>query len=176
MRVVSVDGQVVPQLEGLYSPAAPVAEAELLTTAGQPLLVELVQEAVTEAPIKFPLWFLGRVFALLGAAVLLRRPDLDSSRWFAAFAGSAAVALAVGPAAGGPHPHWSLVIQVLALISVGVTCAPSAAALAADGSGSRRRLLTIAFAAIGAAITVAYFISVLAIPNLYEAAASGHPG
>ena len=114
------------------------------------------------------LWLLGGMFALLAAAVLLRRPDLASARWFGGFSGSAAAALAVGPAAGGPQPSWSLVVQVVTIVGIGSTCLPFVVALVGRKQTRRLSWASIAFVSVGLVLLAGYAASVLVKPSLYE--------
>ncbi|PKB79760.1 MAG: hypothetical protein BZY88_11620 [SAR202 cluster bacterium Io17-Chloro-G9] len=130
--------------------------------------VSVVDELATEGRVKFSLWILGALFAVLGSAVLLRRPDLNSARWFAGFAGAAAVGLAVGPASAGPAPPWALIVQFFSLIGVGFTCLPFVATLVLDGYRPRKSRLVWAFAAVAVVLTLGYGFSVSLLPVAYE--------
>ena len=84
-----------------------MSNAELVTPAGDVFRVEATVTPISQGPMRFSLWLVGASFALLGAAVLLRRPDLSTAKVFAAFAGTTALALVVAPSAGGPAPEWA---------------------------------------------------------------------
>ena len=108
------------------------------------------------------------MFALLGAAVLLRRPDLSSARWFGAFSAAAAMALAVGPASAGSQPLWALVVQIVMLAGVGATCLPFIVALVASQRKSRLFGIPSLLIVVGIVILAGYAASVLFRPALYE--------
>lgn len=138
------------------------------SSSGDVISASVVDELVTEGRVKFSLWVLGALFAVLGSVVLLRRPDLNSARWFAGFAGAAAVALAVGPASAGPAPPWALIVQFFSLIGIGFTCLPFVATLVLDGYRPRRSRLVGAFAAVAVALTLGYSYAVTLLPVAYE--------
>ena len=104
--------------------------------AGEILHLVVTESPISKGPLKFSLWLVGGAFALLGAAVMVRRPDLPAARRFALFSGVCAVALAVGPSAGGPAPAWALGIQVLTLTGIGITFLPFVVELMAGVPGA----------------------------------------
>jgi hypothetical protein len=162
--LLTVDGRDVYGEDIGKLTSAAIKQAGFRTPKGEHLLVTVEDRVITQGPIKFSLWLLGALFAVLGSMALLRRPDLSSARWFGAFAGFVAAALAVGPAAGGPQPLWAFVLQILMMIGIGGTCLPFVAALVAN---DKRLALSTAFAAVAVILVVAYGISVLAAPTLY---------
>ena len=108
MEVLSVDGQALPGADtGIQSPK-PRTQAVVRTSEGNELRVEVLRHAIGQSPMKFSLWTLGGLFALLGSAVVIRRPDLRAARMFGLFAGITAIGMAVGPASGGPQLKWAL--------------------------------------------------------------------
>ena len=113
MIVLMADGQTPDS--AAFSPEVS-GRAELRTLAGENLLTELTTTAIGQSPAKYSLWALGGMFMVLGWAVVLRRPDLVAARIFGVFAGFAAIALGVSPAAGGTSPSWSVAINFLALV------------------------------------------------------------
>src|SRR6267378_2718020 len=95
MRVVSVSDGEHPN------------EAALEAPDGRTLSVRVAPDAMVGRGAELFLGLAGVAFALLAAAVLVRRPGSPAARWFSVFAGLAAVALGVAPASGGPHPGWA---------------------------------------------------------------------
>jgi len=167
MRVLSVDGKTIGS-SGLSSiPVEPAREAVLLTTRGEQLHVELTETSISHGATRFSLWVVGWVFALLGIAVMLRRPDSHTARMFALFTGSAAVALAIGPSAGGPAPPWALIIQSFSLWGIGATL-PSFIVSLLEQPPRLRWSITATFAVFGFIMTLVYVASILANPSLYE--------
>src|SRR5438093_427685 len=73
MRVVSLNG------EG--------AQAELLSPDGQRLAARVTALPITLPWARNSLWLTGALFALLGAVVLVRRPDARVARLFGMFTG-----------------------------------------------------------------------------------------
>jgi two-component system sensor histidine kinase ComP len=144
----------------------PKQQAEVLTLTGEELSFGLQNAAIAQGTWKLSLWFLGGMFASLGSLVFLRRPDLPAARWFAAMAASAAMALSVAPAAGGPHPEWALVMQAVAFAAIGVTWLPFILHLIEARPTSTARTTKLLLA-IGLLVLAGYFASVLVRPTLY---------
>lgn len=101
MAILSVDGRSLAGTDKATLPTQAITEAVLQRPTGEVLHVKVAQRPIAQSPMKFSLWALGAVFALLGVAVVLRRPDLQAARMFGLFAGFASLALAVGPDSGG---------------------------------------------------------------------------
>ena len=171
MRVSSVNGLSLP-LRGRIEldPSLPryVTSAELVDSLGEAISVTLAEDSSGAIASNLSLWTLGAMFALLGAVVMLRRPDLPSARLFGLFTGSTALALAVGPSAGGPGPVWALVIQVITVMFVGASCLIFIASLAGYSSRAYRVVILPLLIGLGALILVSYAYSVLFAPMLYE--------
>ena len=168
MAVRSVDERPATELGEADLPLAPVSNAELVTPAGDVFRVEATVTPISQGPMRFSLWLVGTSFALLGAAVLLRRPDLSTAKVFAAFAGTTALALVVAPSAGGPAPEWALVVQALSSIGVGAAFVALTVALMEDSArGQRSRFLPLVVG-LGVVIAGAYGASVVVEPRLYE--------
>lgn len=127
MTVLSVDDQSVTGSDPRQYRNA--SQAELLTSEGDVVLARVIDSPIIEGPSKYSIWALGGMFALLGAAVVTRRPDLGSARLFGIFAGSTALAFGVAPASGGPGPQWALMLQFLTVAGVGATFFPFVANL-----------------------------------------------
>lgn len=168
MDVVSANGQTLVA-SGLKTPLSePVREADLRSSQGDSLHIEPGNYPIGQAPMKFSLWALGGILVILGAAVLVRRPDLHVARMFAAFTGFAAAGLGVGPSSGGPAPVWALVVQSVTLVGVGAFGLPLAFSLAANMEGSSSRSFSYAFPLLGVPLIVAYMVSVLFASSLFE--------
>ena len=168
MILLKVQGEAVPDVDIEDLSSSAIKQVELERPSGEVLYVEVKDRAITQDLIKFSLWLLGGQFAVLGSVVLLRRPDLSSARWFGAFAGFGAVALAVAPAAGGPSPIWSLVVMFVSLVGVGVSCLPFVATLAVQQYEPRRSLLLRLHLLFALAILIGYAVSVVSSPSTYE--------
>ena len=143
-------------------------EADLLGPTGEVIRITSHDDPVIQSAAKLSLWFLGGMFALLGSAVLLRRPDLGSARWFGGFSAFTATALAVGPAAAGPQPAWALMVQAATLVGIGATCFPFVVALLGHQQTSRLTRASIVFASAGIVFMIAYGVSVLVSPAIYD--------
>ena len=141
-----------------------ITKAVLLSDDGDQLRIDVTPTTISKSPMKFSLWILGALFALLGAAVVMRRPDLLAARMFWMFAGVTAFGLAVGPSSGGPVPPWSRIIQGLMLIGTGATILPFAMALGqryASQAGVKIGQLT---AGAGILLIVVFGVSLFARP------------
>ena len=166
MEVVTIDGVVASDYDQL--PSRPAKQIEVIGSNGQVIRAECEDHPGLRGPIKFSLWLLAGMFSALGAAVILRGPDLPSAWWFAGFAGFTAAAVAVIPASAGPHPPWALVVQVLALIGVGATFFPFVKLLVKNGDGRGWTRALSVIVATGVTIAVGFVVSVLVAPALYE--------
>jgi len=167
MEVLSADGRVLTGLAPGDIPRMAIREAELRAATGERVPVQVTLRPIAGSPLKFSLWAVGAVFALLSAAVILRRPDLGAARLFAAFAWFAALALAVGPSAGGIGDEWALILQILALLGVAATFAPFVTALTAVAPASAQRWTLAVSALVGSLLALGYVASVLLGPDLY---------
>jgi len=167
MRVVSLNGSAARTVDDFQ----PVTQLELLFARNAVLEAGIHGGAKTRHWARFSLWVTGALFALLGAAVLVRRPDLSAGRWFGLFTGLTAVALSVSPAAGGPHPVWALVVQFLSLLTL-AACLP-AFATRFVGDTRRPRLALVLFWLAGGALWGGYLASVLIAPRLYSVVRPG---
>lgn len=162
MGVVSLNGQ--PARAGV-SPR-PLLRAELLSPHGGTFVARVLAVAITRPLARFSLWLSGACFALLGAVVLLRRPDTTVARLFALFAGLTGVAFAVSPASGGIHSAWSLAMQFLSLLGVAVVLPAFASAFVGDSTGARRALRYSGLA--GGILLAGYLVSLFVRPSLYS--------
>ncbi len=168
MVVVSAGGQSPADLERKGLPLDAAIEAGLRSSSGEELDVQIVEKAIGRSPLKFSLWGIGTVFALLGALVLVRRPDVPPARVFGVFSAFTALAFAVGPASGGPAPQWALVAQIIVLLAIGATFCPLAVVLNTSASRGCRLLTHSIFAGIALAIGAAYGVSLMARPTWYQ--------
>jgi signal transduction histidine kinase len=141
-------------------------EAELLSPDGKVFSVRVVRGAIAQVWARRSLWLTGAVFALLGAAVLVRRPDAPEARLFGLFAGVTGVAFGVAPAAGGPHPEWSLIVQFLSLLALAASL-PAFAAAFVRGWRRFRSVLWYHWLA-GGILLIGYLASVFIRPAFYE--------
>src|SRR3989441_1257769 len=167
MRVVSLNGENPQAAVGLH----PLREAELLSPSGRSLPVSVTAGAITLPWARDSLWLTGTLFALLGAVVLVRRPDAPVARLFGLFTGFTSVALAVSPAAGGPHAAWSLVVQFLSLLGLAASLPAFAAAFVGDSRRSRTALRYFWLA--GGILSIGYLTSVSIRPSFYSAVRIG---
>ncbi len=167
MSVVSVDGQSVGDFEPGLLPSGATSQAELRDERGEVFAAYVIDDPIAHSGARFSLWFVGGMFVALGSTVLLRRPDLRSAWWFAAFSCAAAAGLAVGPASGGPQPPWALVVTFLALAGIGASCFPFVVAMVSDEQGSRQSLVSTILLFVGLCILAAYALSVSTVPSLY---------
>src|SRR6266581_2371237 len=133
MRVISLNGEQARA--GVSS--HPLVEAELLSPNGGTFMARVLTVPITRPLATLALWLTGACFALLGAVVLVRRPDASVARLFGLFTGITGVAFAVSPAAGGVHSAWSLVVQFLSLLGLAASLPAFATAFVGDLRGSR---------------------------------------
>jgi signal transduction histidine kinase len=160
MEVLSVNGGPptlaagVPILEGRFG----AGDGTVLAVGVPGSSIALQAEAA--------IVIVGLAFALLAAAVLLRRPAAPAARLFAVFGGLAAVALGVAPAAGGPHPIWALLAQFVTFLALAASL--PAFAIALVGNWKRpRRFLRLHWLAAGV-LLAAYLFAVLYRPATYS--------
>ncbi|MBN2098700.1 MAG: hypothetical protein JW753_03790 [Dehalococcoidia bacterium] len=170
MVVLSADGQSLAGISEDALPTQALTEAVLQKSTGAALPLEVTAMPFGESPMKFSLLALGAVFALLGAAVVLRRPDLQAARMFGVFAGFASLALAVAPDSGGPGHQWALVAQFIMEVGASASLLSFVAALAGESLWSRWRFVQPAslFMAFGCLLSICYMASVFVEPSWYE--------
>jgi signal transduction histidine kinase len=170
MVVLSIDGQSLTKTDGYTLPAQAVREAILQKPTREELPIEVTARPLGQSPMKFSLWALGAIFALLGVAVVLRRPDLQAARIFGIFAGFASLALAVAPDSGGPGQKWALITQVMTEVGASASIVPLVVALVGESLWSRWRFVRPIplFAGFGCILAVVYMASVFARPTWYE--------
>ena len=167
MRVVSLNGEDA----GAAVSLRPLREVELLSPNGLSILARATDEPITSPWARTSLWLTGALFALLGALVLVRRPDAPVARLFALFTGLMGVALAVSPAAGGPHAPWSLVVLFLSLLGLAASLPAFATAFAGGWSGPRSVLRF--FWLVGAIVLTGYLAALFIHPSTYSAVRIG---
>ena len=170
MAVLSVDGQSLAGADKDTLPTGAVTEAVLLRPSGEELQVKVTLMPLGQSPMKYSLWALGAVFALLGAAVVLRRPDLPAARMFGVLAFFFSSAFAVGPDSGGTGHQWALFIQALTMAGISASFLAFAAALAGEPSWLRWRFVRPVpfFVGFGFIWIVGYTATVLFHPTWYE--------
>jgi signal transduction histidine kinase len=162
MRVVSLNGRDARAAVRLH----PLREAELLSPHGQSFLAHATAGTIAAPWARTSLWLTGALFVLLGAVVLVRRPDTPVARLFALFTGLTGVALGVAPAAGGPHSPWSLVVQFLSLLGLAASLPAFTTAFVGDWSGSRTALRLSWLA--GGIVLGGYLVSLFIHPSFYS--------
>ena len=166
MRVLSVNGG--PPAE----PAAGrrITEGRFATAGGTVLSAAVNPEAAPSIQAEVAITLVGLAFALLAAAVLVRRPASPAARLFAVFANLAAVALAVAPAAGGPHPAWALVVQFVAFLALAAALPAFAKAFVDPGARRGRALPVLRLHRLAAGVILAgYLIALVYRPATYGA-------
>ncbi len=161
MRVVSLNGGDPRAVLGLH----PHVKAQLLSPKGEVFAIRAPEGAIARPWARLSLWLAGTAFALLGAVVVLRRPDAPVGRLFGVFSGFTGVALGVSPAAGGPHPAWSLVVQFLSLLCMAASLPAFTTAFVGGWRGSRTFLLF--FWPSGGILLAGYLASLFIRPSLY---------
>ena len=162
MRVISLNGE---QARAGVSPY-PLVEAELLSPNGGTFVARVLAGDITRPWATLALWLTGACFALLGAVVLVRRPDASVARLFALFTGLTGVAFAVSPAAGGVHSAWSLVVQFLFSLGLAASLPAFAAAFVGDLGSSRSALRFSSLA--GCILLAGYLVSLFIRPSFYS--------
>ena len=166
MRVLSVNGGAAPEPFA----GTRLTEGRFATAGGTVLSAAVAQEVSPSIQAEVAMTLVGLAFALLAAAVLVRRPAAPAARLFALFGGLAAVTLAVAPAAGGPHPPWALVVQFVSFLALAAALPPFAVAFV--GPVSRRGAARTAFRLhrLAAGIILAgYLIALVHRPATYGA-------
>ena len=166
MPVRSVNGAALAT--GGLAATESIEEAEVVTASGSVMRVQAQTTPFGQSPTKFSIWLLAGVFALLGAVVVARRLDLATARAFGGFAAATAVALAIGPAAGGPAPEWALLIQIPALVAVGATLYMFAMKLTRITSRIASAIAVVHVVGIGLFVLVGFATAVLFQPSFYS--------
>ena len=155
MTLLSLNGWAVGPSDVRIIAATPITHADVQTRGGEVLQLRITEEPVGRSPMRESLWVVGALFALLGAVVVVRRPDLAAARLFWLFAGSAAVGLAAAPSAAGAGAWWARILEVSALVGLGFAFVPLALALIRK-TGSAPDLQVVAtWGAIGVAFLLA---------------------
>jgi len=161
MRVISLNGGDARPAAGFH----PLVEAVLLSSNGKTYVARATAEVFTRPWARLCFGLTGALFALLGAIVLVRRPDAHVARLFGLFTGLMGVALGVSPAAGGPHAAWSLVVLFLSLL--GVAASLPAFATAFVGSWTGLRSVLRLFWLAGCILVTGYLAAVFIRPSIY---------
>lgn len=172
MRVLSANGGAPTE----RAAGTRITEGRFAMAGGPVLLAAVSPEAAPSvtpgtAPsiqAEVAITLVGLAFALLAAAVLVRRPASSAARLFALFGSLAAVALAVAPAAGGPHPAWALVVQFVSFLALAAALPAFAGAFVGDGSrrGPARQALRLHRLAAGV-ILAGYLVALVDRPATY---------
>jgi signal transduction histidine kinase len=170
MAALSVDGQSLAGVNEDALPTQAISEAVLQKPTGEVLYAKVALRPIGQSPMKSSLWALGGIFALLGAAVVLRRPDLQAARVFGIFAGFASLALAVAPDSGGIGHQWALMAQFITEVGASASLLYFVTALVGESLWSRQRFVQPAplFAGFGCILVVVYMASVFARPTWYD--------
>lgn len=147
---------------------AEIHDIVLQTSDGGILTITRQGEAISQYPMKFSLWVIGGMFALLSSAVLIRRPDLHAARMFGLFSVFTSLALAIGPSAGGPSPPWAIVVQFLTFAGVGASFLPFVVALMGEAPSWYGKIVRPVVVGVGLAIIAGFLVSVLELPALYQ--------
>ncbi len=161
MRVVSLNGWNARAALGIH----PLEEAELLTANGTPFVARLMTGEGVRAWARFSLWLTGALFVLLGAIVVVRRPDAPVTRLFGLFTGLTGVALGVSPATSGPLPAWSLVVQFVSLLGLAASLPAFATAFVGDWNEPRTALRSFWLA--GGVLLTGYLTCLFIRPSFY---------
>ena len=171
------EGDSIMLLDGGSPPSTndtiPWRELESITVIGsgsEPVFAEVSPQPIGQSPLKWSLWLVAGFFAILGALVWSRRPDLASATALGRMATSAAVSLAIAPVAGGPVLDWALAIQLSAMTVLSFTFFDFVYQLVQEQGGTSRisTLLRRALAALTIAILIGYWLSVFVSSSLYE--------
>jgi signal transduction histidine kinase len=141
-------------------------QAELRAPTGETFQVNATSKPLARDPLKFSIWAIGAVFALLGAAVALRRPDLVAARLFTAFAWLAALGLAVAPDAGGIGNAWALALEMVSMLGVTATFFPFVAAMGTAPPEVAKKAIPMGVMA-ALLLAAGYAISVSFAPQVY---------
>jgi two-component system sensor histidine kinase ComP len=161
MRVISLNGEDARPAVDVH----PLVEAVLLSSNGTIHVARPTAGAFTRPWARLSLGLTGALFALLGAIVLLRRPDAPVAGLFGLFTGFMGVALGVSPAAGGPHPAWALLVLFLSLLGAAASLPAFATAFVGRWSGPRRVLRLFWLA--GAILLAGYLVALSIRPAIY---------
>jgi signal transduction histidine kinase len=170
MVVLSLNGQALAGLNEDALTTEAVSEAVLQKSNGEELSLKVTPRPLGQSPMKFSLLALGAVFALLGAAVVLRRPDLRAAKVFGIFTGFTSIALAVAPDSGGAGHEWALVTQFITEAAASASLLYFVVALAGESLWSRPSFVWPArlFVGFGCILAAVYAVSVFARPTWYE--------
>ncbi|HET8947910.1 MAG TPA: sensor histidine kinase [Candidatus Polarisedimenticolia bacterium] len=162
MTALSVNGGPVsggPQAEPAEGNR--ITEGRFATAGGALISAAVAPETTPSIEAEAVITLVGLAFALLAAAVLVRRPAAPAARLFAVFGGLAAVALGVAPAAGGPHPPWSLVVQFVSFLALAAALPAFSGAFVGTGSKSVAARRALRLHRLAAAVILAGYVFAL---------------
>ncbi|HXH27695.1 MAG TPA: ATP-binding protein [Candidatus Polarisedimenticolia bacterium] len=160
MRVLSLNGKDARLAAGPL-----LTQAVLLSPDGRTLVARTIDGDFVRPWARMSLGLTGALFALLGAVVLVRRPDAPVAHLFALFTGLMGIALGVSPAAGGPHPAWSLIVVFVCLL--GAAASLPAFAIVFVGGRARRRGVLPLFWLWGGVVLTGYLIALFGRTAVY---------
>ena len=168
MPLNSINGETVTSASLSSASAADATEFVVTDSSGTLISISSPQTAFSQDSTKFSLWGLSAVFALLGAGVVLRRPDFKSARRFGVFSIVPAVALTIGPSSSGASQSWALAIQFASIVVVGASCVSFCASLVGFDSSRFHKPIFSTILFVAAAVLLAYTVAVVQAPPIYE--------
>ena len=165
MDVVSINGQPVDSTAVGGAAEGPVTRVRLTDRSGNSLDIALTLDTFSQSPMKYSIWTLGALFALLGAAVIFRRPDFNSARALGLFCGLVSLSLAVSPSAG-LGVAWARISLIISMLWMGAPFLSLVMALTTEQQGRRLRRITLTYLVLAGVITLLYLASLFVLPVL----------
>ena len=166
MRVTSINGQPVGGRSEGWIPPEVVSQISVVDRHGSNLYILILTNPFAVSTTRISLWVLGSVFALLGSAVLVRRPNFVTAWMFGLFCLAAALALAIGPASAADVP-WGRIAQGVTLVGVSFFLTGFAVSFMLVGRRLAYRAWLVVAGGMSIALLGGFGVSLYLAPDLF---------
>lgn len=167
LQVIEVNG--IPAAALTYPIEPGRVRDLLLSDAGQVWRAGVGDDAVAHAPMKFSLWAVGAVFAVLGGLLIFRQPAHRATVPLASFLTVSALSIAVTPSAADPTHPWPRIVMFTGIVGIGALSVLMARSLGSGVAQGGRSLWSWAWVSAGGVILLLYSAALFGLQSLYPA-------